>query len=376
MTNEPLDRELRTVALDSLHHELGARMVPFAGYSMPVQYLSGIIAEHKQTRTRAGLFDISHMGQVRISGPDVAKALEKLVPGNLVDLPPFKQRYTVFTTASGGVFDDFMVTNIGDHFFLVVNAARKDEDLRYLKERMLENCTIELLSDQALIALQGPQASGVLARLAPGSEQLKFMTAGYFVLDSLDCLITRCGYTGEDGFEISVPALQADRVARLLLNQPEVNPIGLGARDSLRLEAGLSLYGHELDESTTLIEAGLQWVVAKRYQGISKMDACFPGAEITLGQIRDGVAKKRVGLIPEGRAPIREGTQILNFKDEVVGRVTSGGFGPTIGGPVAMAYIDAEYASVGSRLIAVLRNKPCPVRVTALPFVKHNYCLK
>ncbi|MGH8559298.1 MAG: glycine cleavage system aminomethyltransferase GcvT [Methylococcales bacterium] len=370
------DSELQSVPLDALHRELGAKMVPFAGYRMPLQYPSGIIQEHKHTRNSAGFFDLSHMGQIRISGPGVAAALEKLAPGNLSALPLLKQRYTVFTTASGGVLDDFMITHLADHFFLVVNAARKQVDLEHLIDRMPESCRIEMLPDQALLALQGPAAAKVMARLAPGSERLEFMAAGNFVLDSVECLITRCGYTGEDGFEISVPASQAGQVARNLLDQNEVAPIGLGARDTLRLEAGLCLYGHELDESTTPIEAGLSWVVARPYLHTGGPEPRFPGAQRILEQMHTGVARQRVGLLPEGRAPVREGAQLLNGKDQVVGRVTSGGFGPSIGAPLAMAYLESRYAVQGSRLNALGRNKQLPVIVTRLPFVKHRYFSK
>ncbi len=368
--------ELKSLPLEALHRELGARLAPFAGYLMPVQYPDGIISEHKHTRNSAGLFDISHMGQIRVSGPDVAAELEKLAPGDLSTLPLLKQRYTVLTTELGGVLDDLMITNAGDHYFLVVNASRKRTDLHYLLDRVPGSCRIELLSAQALFALQGPRAAEVMSRLVPRSDRLEFMAAGSFVLDAAECFITRCGYTGEDGFEISVPAAQAESVARYLLDQPEVAPVGLGARDSLRLEAGLCLYGHELDETTTPVEAGLSWVVAKRYLRAPVAPADFPGAESILGQFRNGAARKRVGLLPEGRAPIREGAEILNDQNELVGRVTSGGFGPSVGAPVAMAYLETRYAAEGACLRVLLRNKPCTVRVTRLPFVKHRYYSK
>jgi aminomethyltransferase len=370
------EHDLDNVPLDALHRQLGARMVPFAGYSMPVQYPSGIIAEHLHTRNRAGFFDISHMGQLRLSGPGVAEALEKLVPGDISGLPLWKQRYTVLTTDGGGVLDDLMITNAGDHYFLVVNAARKVVDLRHLVDRMPDSALIEMLSGRALFALQGPEAAAVMARLAPGAERLEFMAAGKFGFDSVECFVTRCGYTGEDGFEFSIPAQDAERVARLVLDQAEVAPVGLGARDSLRLEAGLCLYGHELDEYTTPVEAGLSWVVANRYKQESGAAASFPGAERILDQIQSGTARKRVGLLPEGRAPIREGAQILNARDEVVGRVTSGGFGPSLGAPLAMAYVDSAVALEGTRLTAMLRNRPCTIKVTGLPFVEHRYFSK
>jgi aminomethyltransferase len=368
--------ELKTLPLEALHRELGARMAPFAGYLMPVQYPDGIISEHKHTRNKAGFFDISHMGQIRVSGPDVAAELEKLVPGDLSGLQLLKQRYTVLTTEFGGVLDDLMITNAGGHYFLVVNASRKHTDLQYLLDQMPASNRIEMLAEQALFALQGPEAVAVLSRLIPGSERLGFMTAGNFVLDSAECFVTRCGYTGEDGFEISVPALQAERVARRLLDQAEVAPVGLGARDSLRLEAGLCLYGHELDETTTPVEAGLSWVVATRYLRAPGEPAEFPGAERILGQIRNGAPRTRVGLLPEGRAPVRDGTEILNDRDELVGRVTSGGFGPSVGAPVAMGYVDSRYATEGTCLRVLLRNKPCTIRITRLPFVQHRYHLQ
>jgi aminomethyltransferase len=367
------DPELHSLPLNALHQELGARMAPFAGYRMPVQYPPGILAEHRHTRNRVGFFDLSHMGQIRVSGPDAALALERLVPSDLSALAVWKQGYTVFTNETGGVLDDLMVVNAGDHFFLVVNAARKHADLEHLTARMAESCRIEMLSDRALLALQGPEAVRVMTRLIPGSERLEFMEAGNFVLESAECLVTRCGYTGEDGFELSVPASEAETIARLFLMQPEVAPIGLGARDTLRLEAGLCLYGHELDESTTPVEAGLAWVIARRYRQPGGSPAGFPGAERIFEQIRSGVVRRRVGLLPEGRAPVREGAEILNDRDAVIGRVTSGGFAPSLGAPVAMAYLDSRYAADGNRLEALVRSKRIPVKVTRLPFVNHRY---
>ncbi|MGR9108065.1 MAG: glycine cleavage system aminomethyltransferase GcvT [Gammaproteobacteria bacterium] len=370
-----LDHETLSVPLESLHRELGAKMVPFAGYRMPVSYPGGIISEHKHTRKSASFFDISHMGQIRITGPDVATALESLVPGDLSGLPVAKQRYTVFTNESAGILDDLMVTHAGDHYFLVVNASRKEADLRHLLERMPQSCEITMLTGQSLFALQGPEAVEVMERVAPGAEELDFLSAGSFLVAGTRCFISRSGYTGEDGFEISVPASGAERVARNLLEQPEVAPAGLGARDSLRLEAGLCLYGHELDESTTPVEASLSWVVAKRYLREPKT-ACFPGAAPILEQIRSGAARKRVGLLPEGKALVREGAEILNANDQVVGRVTSGGFGPSLGVPLAMAILNRDHAVEGGVLSATVRNKRVPVRVATLPFVKHHYCSK
>ena len=363
---------MKKTPLDALHRELGAKMVPFAGYEMPLNYPRGIIHEHAHTRNAAGLFDISHMGQIRIIGEDVAAELQALVPSLLVDLPVHRQRYTVFTHSNSGILDDLMITNGGNHLFLVVNAARKNDDLAHLRTHLTDRCQITELSEQALLALQGPKAVTVMARLAPGTATMPFLSARVVEIDAIECFVTRSGYTGEDGFELSVPARQVERMAQLLLSQPEVEAAGLGARDSLRLEAGLCLYGHDIDETTTPVEAGLGWVVAPAYRkGVQP--AQFPGAEIILEQIRKGAARRRVGLRPGGRAPVRAGATLLNRQDEVIGRVTSGGFGPTVNAPIAMGYVDAEYAVEGSGLITQLRSRAYPVLVVSLPFVKHRY---
>jgi glycine cleavage system T protein (aminomethyltransferase) len=358
--------------LNALHQELGAKMVPFAGYEMPLNYPRGIIHEHTHTRSAAGLFDISHMGQIRIVGDAAAAELEALVPSSLTDLSMDRQRYTVLTLSNGGILDDLVITNGGGHLFLVVNAARKEDDLAHLRAHLTDRCPITELSDRALLALQGPKAVTAMTRLVPGTETMPFLSARVVEIERIECFLTRSGYTGEDGFELSVPAPQAERLARLLLSQPEVEAAGLGARDSLRLEAGLCLYGHDIDETTTPVEAGLGWVIAPAYRQ-GRQPGRFPGAEIILEQVFSGAPRRRVGLRPEGRAPVREGTTLLNRRDEIIGRVTSGGFGPTIGAPVAMGYVDAEYAGEGSELITQLRGRAYPVRVASLPFVEHRY---
>jgi len=353
--------------LHGLHVELGARMVPFAGYEMPVQFPAGVKTEHLHTRAKAGLFDVSHMGQVRISGTDAAERFEALVTGNITGLAESALRYTLFTNVTGGILDDLMVTNAGDHLFVVVNAACKETDLALMRAGLGD--TVEALEDLALIALQGPSAVAVLAELAPGVAGLKFMTSGTFAIEGTDCLVSRCGYTGEDGFEISVPNDKAEALARRLLAHSDVEAIGLGARDSLRLEAGLCLYGHDIDTTTTPIEAGLSWAVPKR----RREDGGFPGAEIIRRQAADGTTRRRVGIRPEGRAPAREGTQIADGEGRILGAITSGGFGPSIDGPVAMGYVETEFAEEGTQLNVIVRDKPMPARVEALPFVPPGY---
>jgi aminomethyltransferase len=358
---------LKRTPLANLHEELAARMVPFAGYMMPVQYADGIIAEHNHTRSAASLFDVSHMGQVAIRGPEPAQAIERLVPGDIQSLRPGRVRYTQLTNDTGGIVDDLMVTNVGDYLFLVVNASRRDVDLACL-QRGLDGYEIEEL-DRALFALQGPQASRVIARFAPGAEDLPFMAAAPFVVDGVPLAITRCGYTGEDGFEITVPAADAERLARALLAEQEVWPAGLGARDTLRLEAGLCLYGNDIDETTTPIEAGLLWTIARR----RREEGGFPGATRILAQISDGPSRTLVGITPEGRAVARAPAEIRNEAGDTIGKVTSGGFGATIGGPVAMGYVDTAYAEPDTPLAVMVRGKPIAARLTTLPFVPHNY---
>jgi aminomethyltransferase len=363
---------LRT-PLHDLHVELGARMVPFAGWEMPVQYPTGIIREHTHTRTRAGLFDVSHMGQVRLSGDDAAAALESLVPVDIAGLPAMRQRYALFTNQTGGILDDLMVTNAGDHLFVVVNAACKEQDLAHLRKSLSQRCEIEELTDRALLALQGPDAGAVMARLAPETADMVFMDAATVSLAGASCFVTRSGYTGEDGFEISVPAGRAEALARELLDQEEVEAIGLGARDSLRLEAGLCLYGHDIDEKTTPVEAVLGWAIQKVRRAGGAREGGFPGADAILRQLAEGVSRRRVGLLPNGRAPVREGAELTDLDGNPVGVVTSGGFGPTLRGPLAMGYVEIGRSAPATQLQAIVRGKPLPVAVARMPFVKQNY---
>jgi aminomethyltransferase len=359
----------KQTVLYALHQELGGKIVPFAGYALPVQYSAGIMAEHKQAREAAALFDVSHMGQLRLEGADRIAALEALVPADLASLAVGRQRYSFFTNDAGGILDDLMISNQGDGLFLVVNAACKQADIAHLKAGLEGEVTLTELSDRALIALQGPMAADVLARLAPAVRTLAFMDCKPVDIDGAACLVSRSGYTGEDGFEISVPAERAEALARRLLAQEEVAPVGLGARDSLRLEAGLCLYGHDIDETTTPVEADLTWAIQKR----RRLEGGFPGAAVVQRQLAEGAPRRRVGLQPQGRAPVREGAELQNDKGEVVGKVTSGGFGPTAGAPVAMGYVTTGLAAEGTPLNAMVRGKPLPCRVAALPFVPHNY---
>jgi aminomethyltransferase len=344
-------------------------MVAFAGYEMPVQYASGILNEHLHTRSQAGLFDVSHMGQLRLAGADLLKALEALVPGDLLALASLRMRYTLLLNEEGGILDDLMATRFEDELFLVVNAARKEADLDHLRNRLGRSMAVEVLEDQALLALQGPAAATVLSGFCEGIARLGFMTAMETTLAGCKCLITRSGYTGEDGFEISLPADGAAAVAEMLLARPEVRPIGLGARDSLRLEAGLCLYGHDIDETTTPIEAALAWTIGKR----RRAEGGFPGASVVLRQLAEGAARSRVGIRPDGRAPAREDTPIINTVGEKVGRVTSGGFGPSTGGPIAMGYVDRRHAAAGTPLAFLVRGTGRPARIVRLPFVPHRY---
>jgi aminomethyltransferase len=360
---------LKRTPLYALHRELGAKMVPFAGYEMPVQYSPGILAEHLHTRSQAGLFDVSHMGQVRLAGSACIVALESLVPGDLEALTPMGMRYTLLLNEAGGILDDLMATRLADGFFLVVNAARKEADLAHLQGRLGATVSIEPLVDRALLALQGPAAAIVLSRFIEGLAQLRFMSAAEVTIGGSPCLVTRSGYTGEDGFEISLPASEAEEFARNLIAGPEVLPIGLGARDSLRLEAGLSLYGHDIDETTTPVEAHLAWTIGKRRRG----EGGFPGADTILRQLAEGAPRKRVGMRPDGRAPAREGAEIVDETGTKLGHVTSGGFGPSVGGPVAMGYVDTAHAVEGTSLQLLVRGTPRPARVVRLPFVPTRY---
>jgi len=365
---------LKTTPLNALHKEYGARMVPFAGYEMPVQYPAGIIAEHTHTRTAAGLFDVSHMGQAVLRGDDPAAAFERLVPGDISGLAPGAMRYSLLLNQAGGILDDLMVTRPGapgaeGQIYLVVNAACKDADFAHIDEQLQGIATLERDDERALLALQGPQAASVMARLAPAAGDLVFMRAAAMAVDGVDCFVSRAGYTGEDGFEISAPADAAERVARRLLAEPEVEPVGLGARDSLRLEAGLCLYGHDIDTTTTPVEAALNWAGAKR----RRESADFPGAATILGQIAGGATRRRVGLLPEGRAPVREGAAISDRDGAEIGQVTSGGFSPTLGRPIAMGYVGSAFAEVGTEVRVNLRGRSLATTVAAMPFVEPNY---
>jgi len=361
-------QDLKLTPLNALHKELGGKMVPFAGYEMPVQYPTGILTEHKHTRQQAGLFDVSHMGQVLITGADPAKSLERLVPGDLVALEVGRMRYTVFTNDAAGILDDLMVNKRPNDLFVIVNAACKEQDIALLKSG-LPDCTVEYLADQALLALQGPQAVAVLARLNPTVSDLQFGQGAEMKLGPHACFVTRSGYTGEDGCEISLAARETEAFARWLLSQPEVKPIGLGARDSLRLEAGLCLYGHDIDTTTTPIEAGLNWTISKR----RRAEGGFPGAAVVQQQLSNGVSRKRVGIQPEGRAPAREGTEVQSLDGRKIGIVTSGGFGPSVDAPVAMGYVETAAAAAGTPVQLIVRGKPLPAKIVALPFITKRY---
>ena len=367
--------DLLKTPLHALHVELGARMVPFAGYSMPVQYKSGLIAEHKQTRESAGLFDVSHMGQLQLAGPDAAAALESLMPVDVIGLGVDKQRYGLLLTDEGTIIDDLMFVNRGDHLFLIVNGACKAGDIAHIQARIGTRCQVKPLPEQALLALQGPQAVTALQRLVPGVQALVFMTGGAFDWQGAPLYITRSGYTGEDGFEISVPAPQAEALARALLAQPEVKPIGLGARNSLRLEAGLCLYGNDIDTGTTPIEAGLNWAIQKVRRSGGARAGGFPGADLVLGQL-DGTRKlerQRIALAAKERVPVREPAPLENLDGQSVGQVTSGLLSPTLDRPIAMAYVKPGYATLGTELFAMVRGKPVPMEVVATPFVPTRY---
>jgi aminomethyltransferase len=368
---EPAAGPLKRTPLYALHKELGARLVPFAGYEMPVQYPSGILVEHAHTRRAAGLFDVSHMGQVRLTakpGHNAAKALETLVPGDIVGLQPGQQRYTQFTNEQGGILDDLMVTSTGDHLLLVINAACKEADLAHIQKHLSAACEIEPMFARGLLALQGPQASQALARLVPAVAAMKFMTGAFFTVDGAECYVTRSGYTGGDGYEISTPANATEAIARKLLAQPEVKPAGLGARDSLRLEAGLCLYGHDIDTTTTPVEAVLLWSVGKE----RRTQGGFPGAATVQRQIAEGAPRRRVGILPEGKAIAREGAEIV-IAGKTVGKITSGGFAPSLERAVAMGYVDKAQSANGTKVELLVRGKPVPADIVPMPFVKHAY---
>jgi aminomethyltransferase len=371
------DAPLLSTALHGLHVELGAKMVPFAGYDMPVQYPAGILAEHLHTRDAAGLFDVSHMGQVRIRAATfsaAAKAVESLCPADFQALKPGQQRYSFFTDAAGGILDDLMVTRMGpgdesDHLFMVVNAGCKDADIAHLRKHLGGTCEIEVLADRSLVALQGPKAAAVFARLAPESAGLKFMNGGRMKAAGFDVIATRSGYTGEDGFEISVANADIVAFTKKLLAEPEVKPIGLGARDSLRLEAGLCLYGNDITEKTNPVEANLVWAMQKR----RREEGGFPGAAIIQKQLAQGPARLRVGILPEGKAPARAHTEITDQSGRVIGEVTSGGFGPSLGAPLAMGDVEKAQAAIGTSVNLMVRGKALPAKIAAMPFVPHRY---
>lgn len=364
--------ELKTTPLNALHRELGAKMVPFAGYDMPVQYPLGVKKEHEHTRAACGLFDVSHMAQILIRGENALAALETLVPADLVGLPEGMQRYGLFTSEDGGILDDLMTVNAGDHLYLVVNAACRDQDIAHLL-RGLPDHEVEVV-DRGLLALQGPKTADVMARLCPAACEMVFMQHGRFDIDGIPVWISRSGYTGEDGFEISVPADQTDALARKLLAEEEVEAIGLGARDSLRLEAGLCLYGHDIDTTTTPVEAGLIWAIGKPRRRGGERAGGFPGADLVLHQVEvKDHQRKRVGLLGEGRAPVREGAELYSEDDRLLGQVTSGGFGPSVGKPVAMGYVSLDHAEIGTTVYAEVRGKRLPMTVTRMPVITPGY---
>ena len=369
--------DLLHTPLYDLHAELGAKMVPFAGYAMPVQYPLGVMKEHTHTREKAGLFDVSHMGQVIVRGTDfetAALALEQLVPVDILGLGEGRQRYGFFTNEAGGIMDDLMLANRGDHIFVVVNAACKAADIAHMAES-LSGIHVTEVTDRALLALQGPAAERVLAALDPRAAQMRFMDVATLVLSGAECWVSRSGYTGEDGFEISVHEAQAEALARVLLADGDVEVIGLGARDSLRLEAGLCLYGHDMDGATTPTQAGLNWAIQKVRRTGGARAGEFRGADVILSELALGSTQKRVGLLPEGRAPMREGVELFGDEtsDVPIGKITSGGFGPTVGGPVAMGMLAAEFTTNGTIVFGALRGKRLPLTVTALPFVPANF---
>jgi aminomethyltransferase len=371
---------LKITPLHALHVARGGKMVPFAGYDMPVQYAAGVLKEHLHTRQNAGLFDVSHMGQIVLRAKsgrveDAALALEQLVPQDIVAVAPGRQRYAQFTNDSGGILDDLMVANFGDHLFLVVNAACKAEDEAHLREKLSGDCIIEPLPDRALIALQGPKAEAALAKIGADVSSMKFMDTGPRRVGAFDSFVSRSGYTGEDGFEISVPAEHAEAFAAALLDNPDVLPIGLGARDSLRLEAGLCLYGHDIDTATTPVEAALEWSVQKSRRNGGARAGGFPGSDKILAQFETGAPRRRVGLKAEGRAPVREGAPLFadSASTEQVGKVTSGGFGPSLNAPVAMGYVPSPLAAAGTTLFAEVRGQRLPLQVVPTPFVPNTY---
>ena len=351
--------------LHALHLEMGAKMVPFAGHEMPIHYQPGILGEHIHTRNEAGLFDVSHMGQVMLRGDGAAEAIETLVPGDIAGLAIGRIRYTQFTNDVGGILDDILVTRVDDGLFVVVNAGCKQADIEHMREKLPPGIEVDVQGDVALIALQGPAAESVLSRHAPDVSSLAFMSSAVVEIAGAQAIVSRSGYTGEDGYEISVDAAKADAIARGLLAEPEVLPVGLGARNSLRLEAGFCLYGHDIDTTTSPVEAALEWSISKR----RRTDGGFPGAAVIQQQLRDGAARRRVGICPDGRAPAREHTELTDLEGGHIGEITSGGFGPSAGKPIAMGYVKSNQAKVGTPVRAMVRGKGLAATVTKLPFV-------
>ncbi len=365
----PADAPLARTPLYALHQERGAKLVPFAGTALPVRYAPGIIAEHTHTRRAASLFDVSHMGQLRVTGSDATAALETLMPADLAGLAPGRIRYSMLTNEAGGILDDLMAAKLDGCWFLVVNGACKSADIEHIASGLSGDAALTTIEDSALLALQGPAAVDALARHAPQAAGLAFMGIAEMNVAGRFAIVSRSGYTGEDGFEIAVPAADAEALARCLLAEPEVEPAGLGARDSLRLEAGLCLYGHDIDETTTPIEAGLAWSIGKR----RRAEGGFPGADVIAAQLAEGASSLRVGLLPDGRAPAREGTPVLDANGSTIGRVTSGVMSPTLGAPIAMGYVRADCAAQGTGLQLLVRDVPRPALVAPLPFVAHRY---
>ena len=373
-----MTQSLRKTPLNALHREFGAKLTEFAGYEMPVQYRLGILGEHQHTRKKAGLFDVSHMGQVILSGQsyeETALSLEKVLPMDVLGLEIGRQRYGFLTNDDGGILDDLMFSNRGDHIFVVLNAACKDSDIKYLRSLLEPNISIKEIESRALIALQGPASEAVLGKYHPQIENMKFMDVETLTIDGAECWISRSGYTGEDGFEISIPAEAAEPITRSILSNQNLEFIGLGARDSLRLEAGLCLYGHDIDQATTPVEASLTWAIQKARRSNGSRASGFIGSEIILKQLAGGTNKKRIGLLPQTRAPMREGVEIFatETSKEAIGKITSGGYGPTVGYPIAMGYINSEYANSEDDLFGELRGKRVPVKVSNLPFVPLNF---
>lgn len=364
---------IQTTPFNRLHIDAEAKMVTYAGYDMPIQYPMGIKQEHLHTREKAGLFDVSHMGQIKLTGPNVAEELERLMPVDVIDLPYMKQRYALLTNEQGGVLDDLMITNAGDHFFMVVNAACKHDDFDHIRARLSEACGLEMLEDKGLLALQGPKARDILSQLNPEAGRMTFMTAAHLTLDGIECFVTCSGYTGEDGYEISVDAQHAEALAEKLLAFEDVEWIGLGARDTLRLEAGLCLYGHELSPDISPIEAGLIWAISKARRADGERAGGFLGSEVILAQISQGPLKKRVGLKPLKKMPVREGVELFDTYDQNIGEITSGGFGATVNGPISMGRVDQAFATEGTLIVAHVRGKPVEMEVVKLPFVAPRF---